>query len=177
MYERMKKAKEWLDAFFNWVIVAILIIVFFILGSIAIDTTNWLDGFSYPKEELQSLTEEANRIIETKDFNSEYKLTTTETTYPDKTIKLKIYLVGDSSSVTAIVENWETPKQSKPDIELSPRNNIVNCISNFFLILAPTVLISGVIVVIGLIIFGLLYIISFVIYKFKESSKSKKPSA
>ena len=174
MYEKMKNAKEWLDAFFNELIVTLLIVVFVVLGIIATNTTNWLDGFSYPKEELQILTEEANRIIETKDFNSEYELTITETTYPDKTTQLKIKLVGESSSVTATVENWETAKQSEPDIEHSPLNFITNCIGNIFLILGPTVLISAAVLIIGLIIFGLLYFISFVL---KESKKSKKPSA
>ena len=177
MYQKMKNAKEWLECFFNSLVAIVLIVVFCILAIININTTNWLDGFKYPKEELQILTEEANRIIETKDFNSEYKLTTTETTYPDKTIELKIELIGESSSIIATVENWENSKQSKPDIELSPRNNIANCISNLFLILAPTVLISGEVIVIGLIIFGLLYFISFILYQFKKPDKSKKPSA
>lgn len=177
MYEKMKNAKEWLDVFFNWVIVTVLIVVFTVLAIISINTTNWLDGFSYPKEELQLLTKEANRIIETKDFNSKYKLTKTETTYHDKTVKLKIDLVGESSSVTATVENWETSKQSEPDIEHSPLNFITNCIGNICLILAPTFLIGGVVIIIGFIIFGLLYFISFLVNELKKSNKPKKPSA
>lgn len=177
MYKKIKNFAE--NCWENRSLFRLFLIMFlfwFVVGCILTTNQNkWETMFTYPENDYQIVQEEANRMIKTHDFETDFELNITN--YSNTNHSLSFELRGNGSSLlTVTVTNYmqENEEISYKRFTKSPTSHIFMEILAIILVIFLFALLSGLVI---LICISIVWFVAFVIHKILEHSKNKKDTS
>lgn len=154
----------------------IMFLIWFIVGCIIVTKqNNWKRMFTYPESNYQVVQKEAERMIKSHNFETNFELNITS--YNNISHSLTFELRGDSNtSLTVTVTNYmqENEEVSYKRLYKSPTSHIFFQLLAIFLIIVFLALLSSFVILIGI---SIVWCVAFVIHKILEHSKNKKDTS
>lgn len=148
-----------------WIIISILSILFVTVKK------EWPKLLMYPEEAYQSLEDEAKKMADTHNLETDYDCIYT---YNNVTKSLSLNLQDDNVTITAEVSDYHTDKQDI-SITRNVKSNVNFIFANFigYLIAFPGML-SMLITIAIIIILALILLVTFIFHKIGEKIKQKE---
>lgn len=171
MYEKIKKINKtfWDDInplkvfFVLWIILFLLTVISYTVKQ------EWSTVLTYPKKDYQALEDEAKKMANTHNLETDYECTYT---YNNITNSLSLALKNvnrDGISITATISDYNTDKQNISITRICENKAefiIKIFITHFIFIPAFLALVIEIIIIV---ILGLTYLIAFIFHKIREN--------
>ena len=164
MYEKIKKLREFICKGSTQTIIGLIFTVIFILVELCSFASNGTldDIFSYPEEIYQSLEEEADILIRTKSFETNYELVITNYNLNNGTLTME--LSSGSTKLDIKVTNYrESNQKYETDREYDSAKSYI--LTNTFFILLIAIVSSAIILLIILSLVTAIQFVAFIIDK------------
>lgn len=172
MYEKVKKFREFVSKGSTQLIIASISIAIFMLFWVCTDTNSFLELFRYPVEAYQSLEKEADTLVESNSFETNYDLVITNYDFNDNTLLMEL----SSNSSTKL--NIEITNYGRSNQEYS-RSREYNSSTSYVLnnvvsLISLCIFIACCVVLFILILATILQFITFIIHKVVKVIKNRK---
>lgn len=170
MYEKVKKLKKFVCKDSSQRIIAILFATIFIISFVYTDTDAFFDIFCYPEETYQILEKEADVLVKTNSFETNYDLVVTNYDFHDKTLSMEL-----SSSLAQLNITIKNYGQSDQEYYRSRAYDsaVPYILWNVFGLLLLTTLVCSLGVLIVLILANVIQFIAFIIHKIIKVARKK----
>lgn len=170
MYEKVKNLRKFVCKGSSQRIIAVSCAVMFIINLALQDTEEFFSLFRYPEATYQNLEKEADILVRTNSFETNYELTITNYNFKEKTLSMQ--LSSSDAELDIIIENYGQQNQTytrSRDINSAISQVLIATLSLLFVTLFMTAL--GVLAI--LLLASILQLIAFIIHKIIKFIKTK----